>query len=176
MPSSAKWGVHINAKYAMYRLLHMLHIKLHISAYFHCIFIAYLTNTVYIFAYFLHFWLYLHIKYAICRQYTFFLNYSIFFAYLCIFLLDPFQLAGLLSVPVPFQQALPLHVCVHPSAHADSPWFTSGRRLLAPWPAPTRARLRPALPAAAAAPSTPSAAAACISLALAAGQSLCNTC
>ena len=34
--------------------LHMLHIKLHISAYFHRIFIAYLTNTVYIIAYFLH--------------------------------------------------------------------------------------------------------------------------
>ena len=33
---SAKWGVHINAKYAIYRLLHMLHITLHISAYFHC--------------------------------------------------------------------------------------------------------------------------------------------
>ena len=44
----------INAKYAIYRLLHMLHIKLHISAYFHCTFFAYLTNTVYIFAYFLH--------------------------------------------------------------------------------------------------------------------------
>ena len=52
--SSAKWGVHINAKYAIYRLLHMLHIKLHISAYFHCIFFAYFTNTVtvYTFAYF----------------------------------------------------------------------------------------------------------------------------
>ena len=49
---SAKWGVHINAKYAIYRLLHMLHITLHISAYFHCIFFAYLTNTVYIFAYY----------------------------------------------------------------------------------------------------------------------------
>ena len=132
----------------MYRLLHMLHIKLHISAYFHCIFIAYLTNTVYIFAYFLHFWLYLHIKYAICRQYTFFLNYSIFFAYLCIFLLDPFQLAGLLSVPVPFQQALPLHVCVHPSAHADSPCFG----YLWVQPASTLAGPHPSRPAALHAP------------------------
>ena len=84
--TSAKWELHINAKYievngkicniqtsayymqklkakyAIYRLLHILHIKLHISAYFHCIFFAYLTNTVYIFAYFLHIsWLYLHI-------------------------------------------------------------------------------------------------------------------
>ena len=44
----------LKAKYAIYRLLHILHIKLHISAYFHCIFFAYLTNTVNIFAYFLH--------------------------------------------------------------------------------------------------------------------------
>ena len=65
--SSAKWGVHINAIYAIYRLMHILHIKLHISAYFHCIFFAYLTNTVYIFAYFVHI-------------------YCIFLAYNCIFL------------------------------------------------------------------------------------------
>ena len=52
--TSAKWGEHINAKYAINRLLHILHINLHISAYFPCIFFAYLTNTVYIFAYFLH--------------------------------------------------------------------------------------------------------------------------
>ena len=38
--TSAKWGVHINAIYAIYRLMHNLHIKLHISAYFHCIFFA----------------------------------------------------------------------------------------------------------------------------------------
>ena len=31
--TSAKWGVHINAIYAIYRLMH-------ISAYFHCIFFA----------------------------------------------------------------------------------------------------------------------------------------
>ena len=32
---SAKWGVHINAIYAIYRLMHILHIKLHIfTAYF----------------------------------------------------------------------------------------------------------------------------------------------
>ena len=43
--TSAKWGVHINAIYAIYRLMHSLHIKLHISAYFHCIFFAYSTNT-----------------------------------------------------------------------------------------------------------------------------------
>ena len=36
--SSAKWGVNVNAKYVTYGLLHMLLIKLHISAYFHCIF------------------------------------------------------------------------------------------------------------------------------------------
>ena len=62
---SAKWGVHINAKYAIYRLLHMLHIKLHISAYFHCIFFAhwliqprYLQISCIFLAYY---WLYLHI-------------------------------------------------------------------------------------------------------------------
>ena len=49
---SAKWGVHINAKYAIYILLHILDINLLISAYFPCIFFAYLTNIVYIFAYF----------------------------------------------------------------------------------------------------------------------------
>ena len=36
--------------------MHILHIKLHFSAYFHCIFFAYSssTTTVYIIAYFLH--------------------------------------------------------------------------------------------------------------------------
>ena len=131
----------------MYRLLHMLHIKLHISAYFHCIFIAYLTNTVYKFAYFLHIsCIFLVIPaYKVCNMQAY---YSIFFAYLCIFLPDPFQLAGLLSVPVPFQQALPLHVCVHPSAHADSPCFGY---LWVP-PASTLAGPHPSRPAALHAP------------------------
>ena len=39
---------------AIYRLGHILHINLHISAYFFCIFFAYSTNTVYIIASFLH--------------------------------------------------------------------------------------------------------------------------
>ena len=39
-------GMH--AKCAMYRLLHILHINMRISAYFHGIFFAYSTNTVYI--------------------------------------------------------------------------------------------------------------------------------
>ena len=43
-----QWGVHINAIYAIYRLMHIFHIKLHISAYFQCIFFAYLTITVFI--------------------------------------------------------------------------------------------------------------------------------
>ena len=51
-----------------------------ISAYFHCISFAHLTNTIYIFAYFKHIFTY----------------NCIFFAYLCIFLPDPFQLAWLL--------------------------------------------------------------------------------
>ena len=41
--SSAKWIVHINVKYAKNGLLHIWHINLHISAYFLCIFFAYLT-------------------------------------------------------------------------------------------------------------------------------------
>ena len=41
---SAKWGVHINAKYAIHRLLHILHIKLHIFALFHCIFFAFVAR------------------------------------------------------------------------------------------------------------------------------------
>ena len=63
---SAKWGVHINAIYAIYRLLHIFHIKLHISAYFHCIFFCIfdfysLYNCIFL-AYFLHIiGIYLHI-------------------------------------------------------------------------------------------------------------------
>ena len=52
--TSAKWRVHIHAMYAIYRLMQILHIKLHICAYFHCTFFAFSINAVYIIAYFLH--------------------------------------------------------------------------------------------------------------------------
>ena len=67
---------------------------------FHSIFFAYSNNIVYIFAYFT------------CN--------CILFAYLCIFLRDPFQLALLLAVSVPFQQALQQQVRVHSSLLASS--------------------------------------------------------
>ena len=73
--------MHINAKYAIYRLLHILHIKLHISAYFkfRCIFFAYSTKTVYIFACFVH------ISCMLLVYTCIFLAYNILPAYLCIF-------------------------------------------------------------------------------------------
>ena len=40
------------------------------------------------------------------------------------FLPDPFQLAWLLAIPVPFQQALQQQVCMHSLLLASSCWFT----------------------------------------------------
>ena len=133
--TSAKWELHINAKYievngkicniqtsayymqklkakyAIYRLLHILHIKLHISAYFHCIFLhirltwiqsIYLHILCIFLAYYWHVFSILHIIFRayflyirpiylyIC--YNCFLshitayNMHIIAAYLCIFL------------------------------------------------------------------------------------------
>ena len=63
--ASAKRGVHINAKYAIYRLLHTLHIKLHISAYFHYIFLhIWLLQCIYLpisCIFLAYYWQYLHI-------------------------------------------------------------------------------------------------------------------
>ena len=117
--------------------------NMHVQAYLShisCISFAYLTNIVYIFAYFMHFFTY---------------NW-IFFAYLCIFLPDPFQLAGLRAAPVPFQQALQQQVRVHSSLLARSwgfarVWRPRGAARASPPPGPPR---RPARSAAAAAPST----------------------
>ena len=55
----SKVGSAYKCKICIYGRLHMLHIKLHISAYFHCIFLAYLTNTVYVFAYFFAYFLHI---------------------------------------------------------------------------------------------------------------------
>ena len=79
---SAKWGVHTYATYAIYRLLQILRMKLHISPYFHCIFFAYSINTVYIFAYFLQIFC---ISLA-ADNWHIPANFSILPAYLCIFL------------------------------------------------------------------------------------------
>ena len=63
---SGKGGVHINAKYAIYKLLHMLHIKLYISAYFYCIFLhVWLIESRYLHIYCIflaYYWLYLHMS------------------------------------------------------------------------------------------------------------------
>ena len=88
-------------KHIIAYLWHITAYNVHIQAYFwhiSCISFAYLTNTVYIYAYLKHIFTY----------------NCIFFAYSCImiFLPDPFQLAWLRAVPVPFQQALAQQVRV----------------------------------------------------------------
>ena len=91
-PPSAKWGVHIYVKYAKYGLVHILHISLHIFAYFYCIFLHILYREVHISTYLRIFYcIFLHIK---CRfihifayVFAYFDIYAHIFAYLfCIFL------------------------------------------------------------------------------------------
>ena len=71
------------------------------------------TNTVYIFAYFTSYAYILHIT-----AYNMHIS-----AYFCR-IHNPFQLAGLLAVPVPFQQALQQQVHVHSSLLTSSCRFT----------------------------------------------------
>ena len=103
-------------------------------------------------AYFVYIFSYLTNTACIYLKHIFTYN-CIFFAYLCIYLPDPFPLAGLQAVPVPFQQALPQQVHVHSSLLASSCGFTRVWRCPGR-PPPGQAR-SPARPAAAAAPAPP---------------------
>ena len=119
----------------------------HISAYFHCISFAYLTNTVYIFAYFKHIFTY----------------NCIFFAYLCIYISIPASRV----VGCSYNRVVCSLHCSQ--AHADSPSF--GDPGAPPWLVP-----RPGRPAAGHTPATqqpppPPTRRRRISLAPAAGQS-----
>ena len=116
---------------------------------FHSIFFAYSNHIVYIFAYFT------------CN--------CIFFAYLCIFLRDPFQLALLLAVSVPFSKHYNNRfVCtLHCSqAHADLPGYGDPGAQPRPAYTPAPPGHSPASTAAAAAPSVSASTAAALLLLL----------